>query len=42
MSMEQRTELGLEFLRLRNAYPSGDLRAADHDKDPQEYVEQNG
>ncbi len=38
MQMDERITLGLQFLRLRNAYPSGKAGADDHDKDPQQFV----
>ena len=41
MNIEQRISLGLEFLRLRNAYPSGRTGADDHDKDPGAYVREH-
>lgn len=39
--MEQRVALGLEFLRLRNAFPSGRTGADNRDKDPQTFVRDN-
>lgn len=41
MQSEQRVALGLEFLRLRNAYPSGRAGADDHDKDPKDFVREH-
>ncbi len=41
IGIDQRIALGLEFLRLRNAYPSGKAGADDHDKDPQTYVREH-
>ncbi len=41
MDMEQRIALGLHFLRLRNAFPSGKAGADDHDKDPQTFVREH-
>ncbi len=42
IATEDRVHLGLAFLRVRNAYPSGSLRDLDRDKDPETYVERNG
>ena len=39
--MEQRVSIGLKFLRLRNAFPSGKTGADDHDKSPDAYVKEN-
>lgn len=39
--MEQRVHMGLEFLRIRAAFPSGDLREETRDKDPATYVREN-
>ncbi|HET9030173.1 MAG TPA: hemerythrin domain-containing protein [Candidatus Aquilonibacter sp.] len=41
MNMDERIHLGLQFLRLRNAFPSGRTGADDHDKDPRAYVEEH-
>ena len=38
IEMEARVALGLQFLRLRNAFPSGQTGLDNHDKDPQAYV----
>jgi hypothetical protein len=38
---QRRIALGLQFLRLRNAYPSGATGADDRDKDPKTYVREN-
>lgn len=36
--MEQRVHIGLDFLRVRNAYPSGQTGAQSRRKDPEAYV----
>jgi hypothetical protein len=41
MQTEDRVRLGLAFLRVRNAFPSGRLRDLDRDKDPAEYVKEH-
>lgn len=41
MDMERRITLGLQFLRLRNAFPSGTTGDDNRDKDPQAFVRQH-
>ena len=41
MPMEQRIQIGLHFLRLRNAFPSGETGKDDHDKNPDRYVKEH-
>ena len=41
MSMDERIALGLQFLRLRNAFPSGRTGSDDRDKNPQAWVEEH-
>ncbi|MBV8117353.1 MAG: hemerythrin domain-containing protein [Candidatus Eremiobacteraeota bacterium] len=41
IALEQRLAIGLEFLRLRSAYPSGKAGELDHDKDPDSYVKEH-
>ena len=40
-TMDQRVQLGLQFLRLRNAYPSGKTGEDNRDKDPQAWVREH-
>ena len=42
IATEERVRMGLAFLRIRNAFPSGELRHLDRDKDPKTYVRENG